>query len=400
MIKFAKKILGIKPKDDKSSQVTDHNRLMEINDWLNQVIIDNYQRICSNKMNENFDFGQVIKEITKAPEYLIVDSRHHHLNLLFGTQPWRFVKNFEHIAQYYLVWGIRPAYGTSLSIQLAQKLNRPAIFVEDGYLRSVSTYLDKIIEEKFQRGISFIFDDLTPCYDATRPSRLELMLNNKNFIVTENQKERARACIDKIVENHLTKYNHQPIFTPKIGRDGVKKVLIIDQAYGDMSIVKGFGNQETFDEMLNTAIVENPDADIIIKTHPDTMAQKIGGYYTNIEQNGNIYLLKEPVNPISLIKYVDKVYVVSTQFGFEALMCGKEVHVFGLPFYAGWGLTNDRQKCDRRTNTRTLEEIFYITYIVYSYYVNPKTQSKCEIEEAMDYLLELRDEHFKNRGLK
>jgi capsular polysaccharide export protein len=94
---------------------------------------------------------------------------------------------------------------------------------------------------------------------------------------------------------------------------------------------------------------------------------------------------------------VDKVYVCSTQFGFEALMCGKEVHVFGMPFYAGWGLTKDRQTCERRTNIRSLEEIFYIAYIMYSYYVNPEKKCRCEIEEAMDYLLNLREEYMKSK---
>ena len=75
-------------------------------------------------------------------------------------------------------------------------------------------------------------------------------------------------------------------------------------------------------------------------------------------------------------------------------MIGKEVHTFGMPFYAGYGLTIDYQKCERRTNKRTLEEIFYITYINYSYYVNPEKEERCEIEEAIDYLIKLRREYF------
>jgi len=194
------------------------------------------------------------------------------------------------------------------------------------------------------------------------------------------------------VKTHLTKYNHQPIFEPKIGRDNVKKVLVVDQAYDDMSVIKGMASEKTFEKMLACAIEENPNADIIIKTHPDTIAGGRDGYYTEQMPHGNIYKMTEAINPISLIKYCDKVYVCSSQFGFEALMCGKEAHIFGMPFYAGWGLTNDRQRCERRTNIRSLEEVFYLAYIVYSRYVNPKTNSRCEIEEAMDYLLELRNE--------
>jgi capsular polysaccharide export protein len=67
-----------------------------------------------------------------------------------------------------------------------------------------------------------------------------------------------------------------------------------------------------------------------------------------------------------------------------------------MPFYAGWGLTHDRQQCERRTNKRSLEELFYITYIMYSFYVNPDTGKQCEIEEAMEWLLKERNIYFKN----
>ena len=146
--------------------------------------------------------------------------------------------------------------------------------------------------------------------------------------------------------------------------------------------------------MLNAAINENPNADIIIKTHPDTMTGNRSAYYSHIKTHDNIYVYSDPINPISLIEYVSKVYVCSTQLGFEALMCGKETHVFGMPFYAGWGLSRDMQVCPRRTNRRSLEEVFYITYILYSYYINPFKECRCEIEEAADILLSLRDEYF------
>ncbi|MCD7739751.1 MAG: hypothetical protein LUH11_00155, partial [Candidatus Gastranaerophilales bacterium] len=248
---------------------------------------------------------------------------------------------------------------------------------------------------KYNQHCAYVFDDIAPYYDARYKTRLEEMLNDKNLVLSSEQKRRARECINFIVKNHLTKYNHQPIYEPDIGRAGVVKVLVVDQSYGDMSILKGLADEGTFHNMLHQAINENPNADIIVKTHPDTLAGSCG-YYTGLKQHDNIYPMIEAINPISIINYVDKVYVCSSQFGFEALMCGKEVHTFGMPFYAGWGLTVDEQKCERRTNKRTLEEMFYISYIMYSHYVNPEKQCRCEIEEAMDYLLRLRDEYFSN----
>lgn len=297
-------------------------------------------------------------------------------------------------ADVYFCWGTRSYLGQVINVYNSKLYKKKIGIVEDGFLRSIITNACAKELTKYHRGISFTFDCKSVYYDARQASTLELLLNDSSLIISDDQKQRARACIDRIVETHLSKYNHQPIFEPHIGREGVKKVLVVDQSYGDMSIAKGLADNSTFEQMLECAIRENPDADIIVKTHPDTIAGT-KGYYTAIKQHDNIYTQTEPINPISLIKYCDKVYVCTTQFGFEALMCGKEVHVFGMPFYAGWGLTHDRQKCERRTNTRTLEEVFYIAYIMYSYYVNPEKECRCEIEEAMDYLLKLREEYFK-----
>lgn len=283
------------------------------------------------------------------------------------------------------------------TISEALKTGEQVYIVEDCFLRSIFSHVYKNVDKKYVKSIGFTIDDLTHYVDASKSSRLEQMLNNKDLIITDEQKSRARKCIDKIIETHLSKYNNQPIYTPYIGRKGVKKVLVVDQSYGDWSIIKGRGSREIFELMLQKAITENPDADIIVKTHPDTMSGAVGGYFTGLQQEDNIYPMTEPINPISLIKYCDKVYVCTTQFGFEALMCNKEVHVFGVPFYQGWGLTIDEQICERRTNKRTIEELFYISYIMYSHYVNPETQTRCEIEDAMDYLLKLRNEYFRER---
>ena len=354
------------------------------------------------RKNTSINIRNLLSKENKPLHYLPTDSTQNYLYMLFGVDPVVYNETTEverkEVHPFYMSWEIRPTNHNQRIMELASTYGKPLIFVGDSFLRSINTFADKTALPCYQKGISFTFDDLTSYFDATRPSRLEMMLNDKNLVLSDEQLSRARTCIDKIVTNHLTKYNSQPIFTPDIGRKGAKKVLVIDQSYNDMSIIKGLGSDLTFERMLKAAIDENPDADIIIKTHPDTMAGR-GGYYTDIEPHDNIYTQTTPINPISLLQYCDKVYVCSTQFGFEALMCGKEVRVFGLPFYAGWGLTKDEQSCERRTNKRTLEEIFYITYIMYSYYVNPDKGCRCEIEEAMDYLLQLREKYFKEKNI-
>lgn len=297
-----------------------------------------------------------------------------------------------------LKWGLAPK-NTDIILN-SQNKNDDILFVEDGFLRSGTTFAQQKIDKKYKQGISFIIDDLTCYYDCTRPSRLEMVLNS-DFKLKDEEIIRAKNIIEKILNTNITKYNHQPIYTPSIGRKDVKKVLVVDQSYGDFSILKGGANDETFKIMLETAIKENPDADIIIKTHPDAICgKKKISYYSDVKIGENIFKITEPINPLSLIKYVDKVYVCSTQLGFEALMAGKGVHTFGIPFYSNYGLTIDYQKCTRRTKKRSLEELFFVSYIMFSIYYNPNTGEEIEIEEAIDLLLDIRKDYFKEFNVR
>ncbi len=302
------------------------------------------------------------------------------------------------------IWGMKPDRNKSERILNAINEDTELYFGEDAFLRCIVGSFHTLPEDKkkYQVSVGYIIDDLTAYFDGTRPSRMELILNS-DFEVTDEQKQCARKIINKLIETKISKYNSQPIFKPKYGRDGVKKVLVIDQSYKDYSIIKGCADENTFKLMLDSAIKENPNADILVKTHPDAIGEtsvKQKCYYQYLNERENIYKVTEPINPISMIEYVDKVYVCSSQFGFEALMCGKEVHTFGMPFYAGWGLTTDNQKCERRIRTRSLEELFYVAYILLPLYINPKTNKSCEIEEAIDYLIEMRNTYFKENNIR
>ena len=292
-----------------------------------------------------------------------------------------------------IIWGNGAHLGNRNSLQVAYRDKCPVILCEDGFIRSYTTWVDKSVSDSLNAAHSVIFDTSAYYFDAIRISTVEKWLNDPSFIVTAEQKYEARRLIDKIVSSKVSKYNHQPIFTPQIGRLGVRKVLVIDQSYGDFSINRGMANDETFERMLTSAIMDNPDADILVKTHPDTLAgkkEKKKGYYQDVKAHDNIYKVTIPINPYSLMEICDKVYVCSSQFGMEALMAGKEVHVFGMPFYAGWGLTIDYQHLDRRTNRRTLEELFYIFYCLYTHWVNPEKGCETTIDAVIDKMIKLR----------
>ena len=301
----------------------------------------------------------------------------------FGTLPY-----FDLLC----IWGFPSGFVKARFLKEAIIGEKPLIYLEDGFIRSIVPVNNKKVAEKYRIGHSIIIDNRGLHINAKWESRLENLLNS-NIELTQEQLQRSRKLINSIVKNKISKYNHRPIFAPQIGSEGRKKVLVIDQVEGDQSIYYGLANEETFANMLHSAIKENPEADIIVKTHPATKGFSKNGFYQSLEDK-KIYKITYEINPISLLEYVDKVYVCTSQMGFEAVLCGKEVHVFGMPFYAGWGVTTDRQTCARRTRGRTVEELFYIIYIMYSKYISYKTETICEIEQVIQDILELRNDYF------
>ena len=294
---------------------------------------------------------------------------------------------------YCFFWGFGRSWSNIVSALACARTGCLPVLCEDGFLRSADTWANKSTPPQYRQGCSVIFDTRGFYFDATRTSTVELMLNDRSLVVTDEQRAEARRLIDRIVSAKLTKYNHQPIFTPEVGRPGRRKVLVIDQSYGDFAIRKGWGSDKTFADMLADAKRDNPDCDILVKTHPDTMTGSVLGYYDNVLEEGNVFRVTMPINPYSLMEVVDKVYVCSTQLGLEALMAGKEVHVYGMPFYAGWGLTHDAQKKQSRTNKRTLEELFYIFYVLYTHWVDVTTGKPCGLDVAIDNLIRIRAEY-------
>jgi capsular polysaccharide export protein len=268
-------------------------------------------------------------------------------------------------------------------------------FAETAFLTSVMNYTDDFtIPLKYRRMYGFLVGDLCFYFDALLPSRLELYLNSGESAPDEPEAARCRAAMRYIVANKLTKYNFPTLHTPALLPAPGRKVLVVDQCCGDASVTRGLAGTHTFAAMLKAAVRENPGATVIVKTHPNTVTGVSAGYYCNLAEGGRIRKLTEAVNPHVLFPYVDKVYVCTSQVGFEALMAGKPVVTFGMPAYAGWGLTDDRAHCPRRTRKLSLEELFYGLYVRFCVYFNPYAPEPCTLEEFMAHLVRLRAEYW------
>ena len=184
----------------------------------------------------------------------------------------------------------------------------------------------------------------------------------------------------------LSKYNDGAA----LARPPKDHVLVIDQTRSDASIAFGGADETTFARMLDAAIAENPDAEIIVKTHPETAHGVKPGHFEAIA-NPRVRLEAGLANPWDLIDGACAVYAVTSQMGFEAALAGKPVRCFGAPFYAGWGATIDEAPVARRTARRSAAQIFAAAYLRYPVYFDPWRGDRIECEEAMRALAFLRD---------
>lgn len=284
-------------------------------------------------------------------------------------------------------WGMRPSARKALDY--AREKGLPYIALEDGFLRSFGT------GEHFP-PLSMVQDDVGIYYDCTKRSALENLLNSAQDVLkpTPELVMQARAQLLKL---YLSKYNHAPLlFGTALLRTGdTARVLVIDQTAGDMSVSLGGANEQTFMSMLAAAKAENPGATIYVKTHPEVESGRKRGYLTRVQEDANTIILRETVNPLSLIEQMDRVYVVSSTMGFEALLAGKQVTCFGVPWYAGWGETDDRQHehaaMNRRKRRRSVDELFAAAYMHYSLYLDPVLQKHGSIFDVMSWLARQRE---------
>ncbi len=289
-------------------------------------------------------------------------------------------------------WGHKPT--AEKARRYATEHALPYIAVEDGFLRSLNLGCEGA------DPLSLVVDHTGIYYDATAPSDLENLLNGEGW---ENPELMASAekALSAIIRHGLSKYNHAPEAAPGLlGREeeGSPRVLLIDQTVGDASVSLGLADASSFTAMLEDAKKRFPRARLFVKTHPDVLAGKKKGYLTEEAKRCGAVLLAHDVSPLSLLRQADVVYCVTSQMGFEALMLGREVHVFGMPFYAGWGLTTDAVSCPRRAGKRSLLEVFAAAYLLYARYVNPVTGERCDIHDTIARLAVQREKNEANRG--
>jgi len=268
------------------------------------------------------------------------------------------------------------------AMQVAEARGIPFLCLEDGFLRSLGLGRD-------DPPLSVVVDDLGIYYDAEKSSRLELLIAQD---LTEVQRVRAQVLVAKWRAARVSKYNHArelpPVQMCEVSGEPGQYVLVVDQTLGDASIRHGLGSAAAFQRMLDAALLENPECLVLLKVHPEVMAGYKQGHFdlAALARHRRVRALGKDVHPVSLIEHARAVYVVTSQVGFEGLLWGKRVRTFGMPFYAGWGLTDDERQPPDRRQPVALENLVHGALIEYPRYLDPETRKRCEVERLIEWM--------------
>lgn len=259
-------------------------------------------------------------------------------------------------------WGIKTL--TEQPRAEAAKRGVPFFALEDGFLRSIPT------GKRATPAWSVIVDERGLYYDPSKPSRLEeLIAENRTTETTDELLALIRA-------HHLSKYNDAPDYGGRLSDKPV--VLVVDQTFGDWSVFHGGATPATFAAMLDAARDENPNAEVIVRVHPDTLSRGRRGHLLEEAKKRGVRVFAERASFGSLARQASRVYTVTSLAGLEALILGVPVTCFGRAFYAGWGLTDDRVTFERRTARPSLEALASAAYERYPRYIDPVHGTACD----------------------
>lgn len=272
------------------------------------------------------------------------------------------------------IWGRRPVSWRGR--MMAQASGAKLLTVEDGFLRSVHPGVTG------DQTLSLCLDNLGIYFDTSKPSRLEALI-----IGGTTEIERARQGIALLRQTGLSKYT--PVQRGQAALPEPGYVLVIDQTRGDASIMGAQAEPESFARMIAAARAENPGKRVVVRSHPDTRSGRKSGHFAQGDLEAGDVLLDQCANPWDVLEGATRVYCVSSQLGFEALMAGKPVTCFGASFYSGWGLTDDRVPVARPRPERRLEDVFAAAYFDHSVYYDPFNDQLIPFEAAVAQMEDL-----------
>lgn len=318
-------------------------------------------------------FAVQIVEWKREPfERYFPNRRFHFLPMNVGVREFERVWRPRILAEKdaeFLAWG--PELPGPLEA-LARARNIPVTFIEDGFLRSTRPSASRT------PPLSLALDGRALYFDCRHPSDLEVLLKTYDFEADAALMERARAGIALLTESGISKYNgaRRRAAEEVYGEKTRKRVLVVGQVEDDASVRYGCLARMSNNDLVRLANSEQADAQIFYKPHPDVLSRVRPARSDPAEVAHLCELVTDSLPLAEALRTVDHVYTITSLAGFEALIRGIPVTTAGCPFYAGWGLTDDRQTNPRRGRQLSIEALFAGAYLLYPRYFDPKQEHK------------------------
>lgn len=324
--------------------------------------------------------------------------------IVIGCNDWKFGFIADYLPDYRVAFGSRKKTGIDM-VKIISKLSiKPKVAIVWGYneniwLRLYLTKFRKIplwrCEDGFIRSAdlgangatpySLVFDKTGLYYNSYKRSDIEILLNTFDFKESESVLDESRTVLKLFRQFKMSKYNPPIIYKDKTIK--LKhRVLVIGQVDSDASLKYGNPDKWSMEEMVKLAKYENPSSEILYRPHPEVYQGYQKSKFKSSVVDKFATILSPDEHIVDLIERVDHIYTITSLSGLEALLYGKKVTVLGKPFYAGWGLTDDRAVFNKQCRQRklTLLELFTVVYVIYpKYFVKEIGYTKSEIITAI-----------------
>lgn len=148
-------------------------------------------------------------------------------------------------------------------------------------------------------------------------------------------------------------------------------VLVLDQP-------KVAARKNDLQELLFVAREDHPGAAIVV-WDPDDGAGQIPR-----DDHADGVTFADGAMPVrDLMQGAISVYTVSSPLGFDAILAGHKPQIFGRPFYAGWGLTEDRGPVTRQRRTMTRAQLVAGALVQHPLWYDPHRDCLCDLSTAI-----------------
>lgn len=266
----------------------------------------------------------------------------------------------------------------------------PLTLIEDGFVRSVGLGTQK------SRPMSLVFDTRAMHFDRGKVSDLDDLLNTYDFAADADVMAAADAVMSAL-QSGLTKYildHNSRSVVDTLGLDpDRRRILVLGQVEDDLSIKYGIDGFMSGNDLVRKVAAENPEATILYRPHPESIAVSKPHYSDPVDVNDICHVLGSEWALKDCFDAAHEAHVITSLAGLEAKVAGLDVHVYGMPFYSGWGFTIDHGISDipdKRRRSLTLREVIAGAYVLYPRYYHPLTSDPIDVWEALRITQQMR----------